>query len=82
MKIICNWHDNNTNAFTPFPFQHRSYFNFQIPTRFNAYETCGPFTNYVWSFKRVVSFNRLIVDEERLLPPCIGTFNLLNLKEY
>ena len=80
MEIICNSRNNNTNAFTPFPFQRFSIF--QIPTRFNAYETCGPVTNYVWSFKRVIFFDRLIVDEERLLPPCIGKFNLLHLKEY
>ena len=80
MEIICNSHDNNIKTHTPFLFQPISIF--QIPTRFNAYETCGPVTNYVWSFKRVVFFDRLIVDEERLLPPCIGKFNLLNLKEY
>ena len=58
----------------PIPFE--GLLIFQIPVRFNAYETCGPVTNYIWSFKRVVVGFSMIIDEERLLPPCIGKLKL------
>ena len=81
MEKIFSPQHNNINVFISFPYQRSSILIFQIPVRYNAYETCGPVTNYIWSYQRVILFDRLIIDEERLLPPCLGKLNLLNLKE-
>ena len=38
---------------------------YELPTRINTFETCGPVTGYTWSYKRT--------DPEARLAPCIGT---------
>lgn len=60
--LVCHWYreENSQHCST------KCNPGYELPSRTNDYETCGPSTGYTWSYQ--------VVDPTEILPPCIEEF--------
>lgn len=60
--LVCHWYTEQSSQFCQVMCNN----GYDLPPETNAYETCGPTTEFIWSFKRTNGNNTLL--------PCVGEY--------